>query len=138
MPPACAPAHADALLRVRAVVLATTTVQVAQPASVVLTDDDIARGYVEVATPVQVQVRSNVPEGYALLFERSSDAVGDVHVTGMEAPVVLSGAAAIGSRAAAGRGLWTDRLLLHFRFQLARSAQPGTHAWPVQISLLPS
>jgi hypothetical protein len=136
---AAAPAHAQATsapLVVRVVVSHHTSIRIAQPPSVSVSESDVARGFVEVAAPVEVTVQSNVPEGYALVFERHGDAFREVQVQGLAAPIVVASASAIASRPAAGRGLWSDQLLLRFRFMLAPDTRAGEHRWPVQISLM--
>lgn len=136
MPP---DAHAEeSLLRVTAVVARRATISVAQPRSMLVTAEDIARGWLEWMTPIHVRVRSNAPEGYTLVFERSGTGVREVQVLGLGAPLVFAAGQAMGSRPAPQRGFWTDEVMLRFRFALPPGTAPGEHAWPVRISLLPS
>jgi hypothetical protein len=133
-----APAHAQSAqspLVVRVVIPQHTSIRIAPPPGVSVSQSDVARGFVEVAAPVEVTVESNVAEGYVLVFERHGDAFTEVQVQGLPQPVVFSSASAIASRPAAGRGLWRDQVLLRFRFTLAPGTRAGEHRWPVQISL---
>lgn len=132
------PAQAEAThapLVVRVVIPHHTSIRIAPPPGVSVSENDVARGFVEVAAPVEVVVQSNVAEGYALLFERHGDAFTEVQVQGLGQPVVFASAGAIATRPAAGRGLWRDQLALRFRFTLAPGTRAGEHRWPVQISL---
>ena len=126
-----------ALLRVSASVARHTALRVQQPDTVELTEADVRRGNVEVDSAVEVFVVSNTPDGYALAFERQGEAVQQVQVLGLAQPLTLDSGTALALRpAAAQRGRWTERLVLHFRFMLAPNARPGPHAWPVRISLM--
>jgi hypothetical protein len=127
---------AQAPLVVTAVIQRRTSIRIAQPASVTVSESDVARGFVEVATPVEVVVQSNAAEGYALVFERHGNAVSEVQVQGLADGVVFASGGATATRPAAGRGLWRDQLLLRFRFTLAAGTGAGEHPWPVQISLM--
>src|SRR5659263_307590 len=64
----------EAKLTVTATVLKRASLQVlAQPASVVVTAADIARGYVDVPSPLQIMVQNNSRDGYMLTFESQAD-----------------------------------------------------------------
>lgn len=135
---ACVPAGshaADGLLRVVAVVARRTSIAIDPPRTVTLSAADVARGWLQVDAPMLV--RSNVPEGYALVFQQHGAAIAEVQVLGMGAPLVLAGGEAIAARPAAGTGYWTDRVTLRFRFALQPGTQPGELPWPLQMSLLP-
>jgi hypothetical protein len=122
---------------VAAVVARRASISIAQPSSITFTAADVARGWVDVEAPVQVLVRSNIPQGYTLVFERRGDAVREVQVLGLGTPLVLAGGPAMGARPAPAKGYWTDAVTLRFRFALPAGTPPGEQAWPVQISLLP-
>ena len=136
---ACAPAHAQgarATLGVTVTVPRHASLRVAQPDSLLVSEEDIARGWIELAAPVEVLVQSNARQGYTLAFERRGALVREVEVRGLGETLRLQGGAATASRPAAGPGLWQDRLLLRLRFTLAPDARAGRHDWPVQISLV--
>jgi hypothetical protein len=123
-------------LQVSAVVARHTSIRIAPPASITLSEQDIARGYVEVAAPVEVTVQSNVPQGYALVFERQGDQVRQAHVQGPDGALLVGSTGAVATRPPAGQGMWRDRLQLRFRFDLAAGARAGQHPWPLNISLM--
>lgn len=127
---------AQASLSVTAVIPRRTSIRIVQPPRVTVSDRDVARGFVEVDVPVEVVVRSNAAEGYALAFERHGDAFAQVQVLGLAQPLVFAAGGAIANRPAAGRGLWRDEVMLRFRFTLSAGTRAGEHRWPVQISLM--
>jgi hypothetical protein len=135
--PCAAAGQGDAVLVVRATVLRHTSIRIAPPRTLMISEADVARGYVELATPVEVEVQSNVREGYTLVFERLGEEVRQVHVRGLRDSGLLVGdAAAMASRPAAGRGLWREQLQLRFRFDLGPHVRPGQHPWPLNISMM--
>jgi hypothetical protein len=127
----------SAALPVSAIVPRHASIRMAQPLSVTVSEADIARGYVDVATPVEVTVQSNLQQGYALVFERQVEHVRQVHVHGLQGEVMVGDGAASSARAAPGRGMWREMLQLRFRFDLAAGTRPGQHAWPLHISMMP-
>lgn len=127
---------AEGTLLVSAVIARHTSIRIAPPASISISEEDLARGYVEIAAPVEVTVQSNVPQGYALVFERQGEQVLQAHVQGPDGPLLVGSTAATASRPAAGPGMWRDRLQLRFRFDLASGARTGQHPWPLNISLM--
>lgn len=137
---ACAAPGAGAFdqgtLMVTARVLRHTSIRFTPPPSITISAADVARGYLEHPTPVEVAVQSNSPEGYALVFERQGEQVQEAKVDGFHAPLVVGKAGATAARRATGRGLWRDTLQLRFRFELSPDAVPGEHPWPLNISLM--
>lgn len=133
------PASADqAKISVSATVLKHASLKVlAQPATVVITAEDVARGYVDVATPAQIAIRSNSPRGYMLEFANEGDFMRQVLVRGLSSDLQLGPAGGAVMQAAAASGITRATLDLGFRFVLADSARPGTYAWPVHISVTP-
>lgn len=129
---------AQASLRVTAVVQRFATLRVATPNSIAVSEADVARGYVELAAPVEVMVRSNVAEGYTLAFGRSGPSIERAHVLGLARELVVGSGMAMATRPAAGRGMWRDVLQLRFRFDLAPDTRAGQHPWPIHISMMSS
>lgn len=134
----CAPAfgQASAVLAVSARVQRHASVRMTQPPSLTLSEADIARGYVEIPTPIEVIVQSNVQQGYTLVFERQGEQVRQVHVQGLDGAVTVGEAGAASARRAAGQGMWREALQLRLRFDLSPLARPGLHAWPLHISMM--
>jgi hypothetical protein len=126
----------QAAVMVRATVLRHASIRIAPPRTITISEADIARGYVELAAPVEVEVESNVREGYTLVFERHGEQVRQAHVQGLQSGLLVGDATAMATRPAAGRGLWRELLQLRFRFDLGPQARPGQLPWPLDISMM--
>lgn len=100
-----------------------------QPASFVVTEGDIARGYVETAAPVTAEVRSNTPGGCLIVLESSGAPVRQIVVGVMGRSVAASPSGGLIALDVRGR----QQVAFTFRFLLAPDAQPGSYAWPVQL-----
>ena len=128
----------EAKLQVSATVLKHASLQVlAQPASVVVTADDIARGYVDVPMPAQVAVQSNTQGGYMLMFDSQGEFLRQTLVKGLDTEVQLGASGGGVAQRAAGRGMSKTVLALGFRFVLSESARQGVYAWPMRMSVTP-
>jgi hypothetical protein len=127
---------AEATLRVSAVVPRHTSIRLAPPSSLTISEADVARGYVEVTAPVQVAIQSNVQQGYTLVFQNESEQVRQAVVQGLAAALVVGSGGVSASRPAAGGGMWRETLQLRVRFDLSPQARPGVHAWPLQVSMM--
>lgn len=136
-PLAQAGGSAAGVLMVHAVVPRHASIRFAPPSFITVSESDVARGYVDVESPVDVAVRSNEPRGYALLLQALPGAVRQARVLAPQGSLAVGGAGAIFTRPATGPGTWTDRIQLRFRFELAPDAQPGLHPWPLRVSMLP-
>ena len=108
----------------------------AQPGSMLITEADLARGYVEVLSTVHVAVRSNSTAGYLLVFESQGDLVNGTRVSGLGNDIQL-GSNGVVPRAAPGGIAGSTKHALVFRFTLAASAPLGRHTWPLHISAMP-
>jgi hypothetical protein len=116
---------------VNATVLKSTSLTVlAQPASVVITADDIVRGYVDVPVPAQLAIRSNT--AYALDFAPQGNFIRQVLVRGLGNDVQLGPDGGLVPQLT--RGVTRTTLALAFRFVLSDSAQQGTYPWPMRVS----
>lgn len=123
-------------LTVSATVLKYTTMKVvAQPASVMVTAGDIARGYVEVPVPVQVAIQTNSPTGYLLEFGSHDSFMQQIRVTGLDNEVQLGSTGGVVTQAAPGRGMRHTTLSLGFRFMLSETAKQGVYPWPMQLAV---
>lgn len=123
-------------LTVSATVLKRTTMKVvAQPASVVVTADDITRGYVEVPATVQVAIQTNSPTGYLLEFGSHDNFMRQIRVTGLDNEVQLGSAGGVVTQAAPGHGMRNATLSLGFRFMLSEGARQGVYPWPMQLTV---
>lgn len=127
---------AEAKLAVTATVMKHASLKVlAQPSSVVITAADIARGYVDVPASAQVSIQSNSREGYMLMFASEGEFLHQTLVRGLGNDVQLSAGGGGVARSTDGRGMAKATLDLGFRFLLSASAQQGTYAWPVRLSV---
>lgn len=128
---------ADGRLQVTARVLKHLRFHVvSQPQTVEITAADVARGWMDVPQRMQVAVESNAAEGYALALANRSPAVRLAKVSGLGQDVHVR-TESMAFRPATKRGMARDVLGLGFRFELAPGTQPGSHPWPIQVSVLP-
>ena len=105
---------------------------VGQPATLTLTADDLARGYVDI--PGRYHVSHNDRRGYLLRFLPLAGVTREVEVRGLGGTVILGGDAVEVHRA--GDSFEQD-VALEFRFVLAEGVGPGTFDWPVQLTAQP-
>lgn len=108
---------------------------VMQPTSVLVTADDVARGFVDVPASVQLVVRSNSPGGYLLDFGSNDNFMQQIRVTGLDRDVQLGSAGGAVAQAALGPGMKSAILTLGFRFVLYKTAQQGVYAWPLALTV---
>jgi uncharacterized protein YjeT (DUF2065 family) len=104
------------------------------PERVVLTPQDIARGYVDVEAPVRLAVMSNHRHGYTLMLSHGPEFVQQAELQSPDGDLRFAGLGTL-QRSVAGRGVRTDTLELRFRLHLAPAAREGHYAWPIQVSL---
>ncbi|MCM2312445.1 MAG: hypothetical protein NDI84_13680, partial [Steroidobacteraceae bacterium] len=122
-------------LLVTATVLKHASLKVlAQPAAVVITAEDIARGHVDVPAPALLAVKSN-SGGYMLGFASEGDFMRRIIVAGTGSELELSPAGGLVTRTQPRGG--TSSLVLTFRFVLSDTAQAGTYPWPLRLSVAP-
>lgn len=116
------------------------TIQVtikSHPAGFTVTEQDIARGYLDVAQQTLFEVKTNSPDGIALEFH-------GVHNGGVIQTVQITGGAGGFQMPASGgimliQGSWHPTakrsFSLQYRLVLGPNAQPGTHAWPFTMGV---
>jgi len=100
-----------------------------------VTAEDLNRGYIDFPTPLQLTVYSNSRSGYVLDVLPASAVFSSVSVQGLGADVVLP----------ADGGTVTHRwghpqeiaLSLKFSFMLASGVRPGRYPWPVRLAARP-
>lgn len=129
-----APAFAgstSAQLNVSVQVIARTILTIdSQPATVTVTADDLARGYIDLPQAVAFHVRSNASNGYTVQFDPLAGPFARADVTWGNS------VATVGSD-----GSWMTRPYqqgtttgsLTVRLALAPGAQPGSYAWPLHF-----
>jgi hypothetical protein len=105
------------------------------PAQIVVTADDLRRGYLDVSEPVALFIRSNSPAGYALDLDTLTPLFSSVSIRGLESEQSLG--AEGGSIVQRWQGARSAELLLRFRFVLAPGLAAGRYAWPMQLRVRP-
>jgi hypothetical protein len=135
-----APAQADrSQILVNAAVLTRVWLSgVQMPSQVAITDEDVARGYLEIAQPVMIEVRSNNPSGLVLGFSLNAAWVAAAQVRGAQGGVSASTGAASLLVPKEGKGLAVQSVALRVRLILGQSARAGTFAWPLAIVVAPA
>jgi hypothetical protein len=125
--------HASFTVGARVVATATLRVNSA-PLEVVISSEDVRRGFVEIPEPTRLQVSSNSPLGYTLVLVPQSSWFSGLTVRCADAEVTMSAdGGAIVERRQAG----ASSLELTFRFALASELTPGRYPWPVQLAVRP-
>jgi len=126
----------SASLSISVVVPARAVLSVeSQPASLEITEADVARGYVEAPATSIVQVRTNSPAGWLLEFQPLQGPYRSVEVTGLGSTAQVSAAGGWLAQPYAGKTLVTASL--GYRFVLSGDARPGLYPWPVALSATP-
>jgi hypothetical protein len=107
------------------------------PAGFTVTEQDIARGYVEVAQASVFDIKTNSAEGVAVEFH-------GLHNGGVIQSVQITGGASNFQMPASGgvmliQGGWHPTVArsfgLRYRLNLGPNAQPGVHPWPFLMSV---
>jgi hypothetical protein len=123
-------AHSGAQLLLSAVVAKNAQVAVRDhPASIQVSEADITRGYVDIASGPRIEVSTNSREGLLVSFLASGEAVRSVHLRGAAGDSILL--------PGPSRGVAKHRIEPGYRLILAPAARPGTYAWPVQVIATP-
>lgn len=134
---AAATLHAEAAtatIQVSARVIGRTIVTVQSTPSVVVTEADLARGWVEVADPSLITVRSNQRAGFRLAFAPTAPWVARAEASGLAD--ILSFGVAGGSAAFAYQGTAPRDLQIRWKLYLAADAAPGTFPLPIEVATL--
>jgi hypothetical protein len=130
------PATESARIRVTATVLPRSTLRILHQArTLVVTPEDVARGYVDAPAASRIEVRNNSRGGCLLVFERVAGldaSFGNVSVRGFEREVEIGPAGGFVPHAYAPAPVTEE---LSYRFSLGRDARPGTYPWPLQVSV---
>jgi len=100
-------------------------------AQVLVTEDDIRAGYVDVAGP-EVGIRTNDPRGYVVVFRLAAGPFDAVTVSGLSREVEAGPGGAFVSEP---RTSIQTTLHLRYRLRIAQAATPGGYAMPVAVSI---
>lgn len=135
-PAALAGSHS---IRVQATVVHHASISAFRaPQQVNVTAEDVARGYVELAQPVEVEISTNNPGGVMLGFNVNSPQVAGARFEGEDLQLSVAAGAAVVLVPKTGVGLRSQTLRLRTRLMLAPGAEPGVIAWPVALFIAPS
>ena len=103
------------------------------PASVEVTSADISRGYVDLASPITIRVKTNSSRGYMLQVDKISEAFSRVELSAATLAMSIAQQSWIERPYVAGG----DLVPVHARLLLAPGAVPGSYALPVAFSASP-
>jgi hypothetical protein len=112
---------------VSAVVIGRAVVDSAVPAAVNVTATDVDRGYVELAEPITITVRTNSRRGYILQVNNISEAFSRVELTTTRSRMRVAREAWLERPYIAGGDVMTMRV----RLQLAPGTVPGSYGLPI-------
>jgi hypothetical protein len=101
-----------------------------QPDRLQVSEEDAARGYVEVPAAALLKVQSNT--AWQVDFRSRSDLIRGARVSGLQGDVVIGPAGASLPALAAARH--ATNFELSYRFDLAPGVKAGTYPWPVAVS----
>jgi hypothetical protein len=128
--------RARSQITVSAVVSARSSMKIIEQVTfLVITADDIRRGYVEVAAASRIEVKNNSLKGYLLSFESLMTVpFKEVQIQGLGNEIQINSG-----------GGWIPRpysrtpvtMELGYRFILSENAEPGTYSWPLALSTHP-
>jgi hypothetical protein len=132
------PAAGSARIQVTATVPSRATLRVLhQERALVVTPEDVARGYVDAPAASRIEVRNNSRGGCLLVFERIAGpdaSFGIVSVRGFDREVEIGPEGGFVPHSYAPAPVTAE---LSYRFSLDRDARPGTYSWPLQVSVRP-
>ena len=124
-------AEQSATMRVSAQVLARAVLDIrSQPAEVVVTAEDVARGYVDVAQPVELHVRTNSRSGYLLQVSNMSETFSSVELAFGDTSMNVAHEGWVTRPYVAGG----EHVTAKMRVRLAAGTMTGRHPLPVQLS----
>jgi hypothetical protein len=105
------------------------------PADLQISAADLQRGFVEVAQPTQLIVRSNSQSGFALEVLTVAPMLSSMTITGLDSDLSLG--ADGGTIVQRWRQAQAVKLSLKFRFALAPGLKAGDYPWPVRLAVRP-
>ena len=129
-------ARSSAVVKVTARVMAYAQMKVIHSIpEVIVTADDISRGYTMAPSATHLEVKSNT--GYAILIHGFSDTFKGAWLTGlrdMERVYVSEGSNSIPVpfKRLAGR---VDSMDINYRILFSENTVPGRYAWPFSLSV---
>jgi len=135
--PSAEAGQASVNLQVSATVIANARVQLQyQAKQLTITQDDIARGHVDVAAASRFSVVTNSRAGYFAEFHPVGNVFESVQITGLGHPAQLG---TDGGTVVLLRGPVTPNTphALNYHFTLRAGLSPGNYAWPLTLAVHP-
>jgi hypothetical protein len=128
-------ADVRAFMTVSATVVDTVSIRtIYQAESLVITAQDIGRGYVDVPVGSRFEIRNT---GASLFEVRPLDPLfRSVKVTGPEGTAEFGSAGGTMLQRSVGHG-GSVNVALGYRFELAAGLSPGEHKWPLALTVMP-
>ena len=105
------------------------------PNDIEISAADLERGFVEVAQPTQLIVRSNSQSGFALEVLTVAPMLSSMVVEGLDSDLYLG--ADGGTIVQRWRQAQAVKLSLRFRFALVPGLKAGDYPWPVRFAVRP-
>jgi hypothetical protein len=105
------------------------------PTALEVSGDDLRRGFIDVAQPTQLTVRSNSPSGFTLEVLTVTPMLSSMIVEGLNSDLALG--ADGGTIVQRWQKPQAVNLSLKFRFTLAPGLPAGTYPWPVRLAVRP-
>lgn len=121
-----------ATLMVTAIVRAKASLNLqGVPSQLLITREDVRRGFVDAPSPMVLSVSSTGPRRLALLFSVANQHIRHATMDGLGGPSVPMSADGVSLPAPQGH---RSPLWLRFRFYLEPDTPPGAYPWPVQVA----
>lgn len=105
----------------------------AQPEEITIQEDDLKRGYIDIPANTQLQVLTNIRDGFIVNVRARFDVVQKILVRGGGNNVEID-AEAGGAMLRQSSRAPESKLALGYRFFLTPGLSPGNYPWPVTIS----
>ena len=106
------------------------------PSELLISPEDVARGYVEVPRAMRALAQTNTKKGWILGVRFSGAPFRAVEVTGLGESAALGADGGAVALDYPGTNLPVP-VELGYRFLLAPDARPGVYPWPVALSAMP-
>jgi len=125
-------AGSQGIIQVSATVLPNLSqTMMSQKKALDITNLDISKGYIDIKSGTVLQVKSNDPNGYLLIFNVDGLSIGRVEarINGR----TVSVQSGIGSIHKACPGKAGETVVITYRLMLSPKTLPGTYEWPVTV-----
>lgn len=123
----------SARMTVSATVIARAIIAIDSRPEVIVTDSDVRQGYVDVAEPLQLRVRSNSRRGYLLQVAKTNDSFSAVELSFGNSRMVVAQEGWIARPAVSGG----ETVSAKMRVRLIPGTTAGRHPLPVEVSVQP-